>query len=670
MAQTVRDAVQPSAGQHARRDDIIRAPEERRYFPVREAQRHLQYKERRWAPFLYVAFLVAIGAIFCGAYTSYAFSKYRSEILPGVHVDTVDLSGMSSQQATIAIYSQLQAMYYKPVKLVYKHWTWQPRKEEIGISYLVPETVKAALQVGRHETMAEQILDRMPFHPEHSVPLIYQLDQKKLSAYLAQKVAPKVRRQMLNAELSVQNNHVVLFPSRPGVTMDQLKTQNAVTSGLGYLSRQTRVVSVDHTTPVIDDVAAIAVRNRVERFLSRTPVIKVGKLDIATTRSDFAPMLKFRDVVGKNKATIRMIVDSSMVQSYISQLASRVDRQAANARMDFTGGTVQVISPRVTGRTLDQTAAYSALIKVVRQLKPGARLKFSVTTSQPSIDLSNPASLGISTLLSTGVTSFPGAGDTRLNDISAIAQELNGRLLPPKQDISFNLLAGTTWPARVYQDTEVDDGTGHPAPGPGGAMQQVATTFLRALYGAGLQLEERHAHSHQLDWYEPPIGYDAVVSPDRNWDLRLMNNTGKYLLLQTRLEPIRQELYIYVYGPKLGWKVAVDKYGKITKTIAHGAKVIKNDPSLLPGEQKQTQFAHTGAVTDLRRTITYPSGKVTVDDIKTVYAPWDAVVLSGAGASTQPTATATPNPKSTPKPKPTPVPPPGAVHEVTATPSP
>lgn len=648
----MRDTVQSGAGQHARRDDLIRAPEGRRQFPVREAQRHLQQKERRWAPLVYAAFLIGAFAIFCSAYTSYAFSKYRNEILPGVRVDNVDLSGMTSQQARRALYTELGAMYYRPVRLVYKAWTWQPTNKEIGVGYLVPATVKEAQLVGRQESFLEQLLDRMPFHPSHSVPLVYRQDTKQLLAYLKQKVAPKVRRPLINAALTVQKHHVVLLPARSGVRMDFRNTQNAVASGLGYLSRQTRTVSVDHTEPVIDDAAAVRVQNRVERFLSRTPVIKIGRLVVATTRADFAPMLRFQDAVKGNRATIKMIVDSGQVQTYVAQLASRVDRQASNARMDFTGGTVRVISPRQTGRTLDQSAAYAALVKVLRNLKPGARLKFTVTTTQPSIDLSNPASLGINRLLSTGMTSFAGAGTARLTAIAAIAKQLDGTLLQPNQDISLNLLAGTGWDPSVYQDEEVDSG-GQAVPGPGGAMQQVATTFLRALYGAGLKLEERHAHSHRLSWYEPPVGYDAVVAPDRNWDLRFTNNTGKYLLLQTRLEPVRQELYIYVFGPKLGWSVAVDKFGKISKTIPHGPKVTRPDSSLLPGEEKQVQFAHDGAVTDVQRTITYPNGKVTVDDIRTIYQPWEAVILVGSNA---PTVKATPTPSGTPGPTPTPTP--------------
>ncbi len=655
MAQSVRDTVQSGAGVHARRDDIIRAPEKRRYFPVREAQRHLQDKERRWAPLVYAAFLLAAAAIFCGAYTSYAFSKYRNEILPGVQVDTVHLSGMTSQQATRALYSQLGAMYYKPVRLVYRAWVWEPRKEDIGVSYLVPETVNAALQVGRQESFLEQLLDRMPFHPTHSVPLMYQQNQKQLDAYLQQRVAPKVKRQLLNASLIIRRSHVELQPSRPGVQMDLRNTENAVSSGLGYLSRQTRTVSVDHTSPVVGDASAVAVRDRVEKFLSRTPVIKIGKLLVVTTRADFVPMIGFQDVIGKKSAEIKMTIDDTKVQAYVAQLASRVDRQSANARMDFSGGHVQVISQRVLGRTLDQTSANASLVKVLRNLRPGARLAFTVTVSKPSIDLSNPASLGIRTLLSTGMTSFSGAGETRLSDITAIAQELNGRLLPPDQDISFNLLAGTSWDPRVYQDQEAD-GPGGAVPGSGGAMQQVATTFLRALFGAGLKLEERHAHSHRLGWYEPPVGYDAVVAPDRDWDLRFMNNTGKYLLLETHMEPIRQELYIYVYGPKLGWSVAVDKLGKISKSIPHGPRVTRVDPSMVPGQERQTQFAHDGAVTDVRRTVSYPHGKVSVDDIHTVYEPWDAVVVVGPNAppKTPTRGTSTPTPSTTPTPTATP----------------
>lgn len=196
-------------------------------------------------------------------------------------------------------------------------------------------------------------------------------------------------------------------------------------------------------------------------------------------------------------------------------------------------------------------------------------------------------------------------------------------------------------------------------------MQQVATTFLRALYGSGLRLLERHSHVYRLPWYEPPagigpIGLDAVVNPPTD-DLRFYNNTGKYLLIEPRVEPIRQELYIYVYGPKLGWQVSFDKLGTILKVYPHGPTITRTDPSLLPGQRVQTAWAHDGADVVVERTVTRPNGNVSVQRLYTHYRPWQAIVEVGpsAPATGTPTATGTVSPSrhrasGTPGPTPTP----------------
>lgn len=641
MAQTARQTFQPEVPARIRRDDLIRPPELRRDFPVREAQRHLREKERRWAPVAYAVFIAACLLIFCGSYTTYAFSKYRDVILPGVHVDTVNVGGMSQTQASKAIYAQLNAIFHKPVNLTYGAWPpWAPVNSSIGINYDVVGTIKEAQSVGRSGGFFQELLDRLPFHPRHTVPVLYRLNSAHLRLYLQREIAGHLFKQESNADLQPRDGHIVLVPSQRGLKLDIPRSMQVIEAALGHLTRQTVALQVHHIDPIITDQAALQVRNRVERFLSRAPVIRLGKLRVITSRNDFASMLSFQQVVGKNKATIKMIVSAGKLQSYIAKLAASVDRPALNPKVSFSAGQVQVISPRRTGRTLNQSQAYAKLAAAIVALKPNAHLRFNVAVTQPTVDPSNPASLGINTLVGSASTTFTGAPDTRLTDIIQIAKTLDGDLLPPNQDVSFNTLAGTDWDPRVYQDDEHPSG-GKPVPSAGGAMQQVATTFLRALYGAGLQLKEVHAHSHRLSWYEPPVGLDAVVSPDRAWDLVFNNNTGKYLLIKTRVEPVRQQVYIYVYGPKLKWSVAVDKLGKITKIYPHGPKIIREDPTLAPGVLRQIQWAHDGANVVIQRTITFPNGKVRTDEIHTSYRPWQAIILVG---SAQPTPTPSPSP--------------------------
>lgn len=652
----------------SRREELIRPVVQRRVFSTREAQRVLQRKERRWAPIAYAVILAALLVIFATTYTTYAFSKYRGVILPGVRVDAQSLAGMTPAQATNVITNRLAAIYGVPIILTYGPQRWSPSKKDIGLQYRVQSTVNQAVQVGRTGSFLPDLFDRLPFRTDHPVPLLYNVNERVLKAYINKRIFPSkvVHQAAFNANLTIRAAHVHLIPSRPGVTLDVTGTERAVHAALGLLSKRTVTLPVTRIPPVITDAYARGIQHRVEAFLSRPPVIGIGRRVIPVTRASIASMLFFpaSPVVRGGKADISLHVNPAVVSGFVGTLASQVDRSPHDAVVSFDGRHVTVVSPRRFGRALDQNEAVAKLLNVLRGLKPGARLRFTVAATPPPIDLANPASLGIDTLLGAGATSFSGAGPIRLADVVNISQRLKDVLLPPNQSISFNQLAGTGWPSRVYLDAERES-QGQLVPGPGGAMQQVATSFLRALYGAGLQLLERHSHVYRLPWYESPggigpIGLDAVVNPPTD-DLRFYNNTGKYVLLEPRVEPIRQELYIYVYGPKLGWQVSFDKLGTILKVYPHGPTITRADPSLLPGQRIQIAWAHDGADTVVERAITRPNGNVTVQRLNTHYRPWRAIVQVGpsAPATDTPTATGTPSASGhrssgTPGPTPTP----------------
>ncbi|HZU14931.1 MAG TPA: peptidoglycan binding domain-containing protein [Chloroflexota bacterium] len=587
-------------------------------------------------------FLLATLLIFSTSYTTYAFSKYRGVILPGVYVDHLDLSGMTSSQAENAIYRQLTAIYYRPLHIVFGTNSWDPKNTDIGLRYDVPRTVALAEGIGRKGGFLRDLIDRLPLHPDHHLAMGYALNPTELNAYLMAIANHYVQRPAVNAQLQTRpSGTIALIASRPGLRLDMPASLRAIESALGYLTRQTVALRADHISPVITNAAADSVKARVDRFLQHLPVIRMGKHRIVPQRTDLVKMISFgQKVTGPHSAVIQMNVSPSAVRAYIAGLAARVDRAPIDPRMDYSMGQVHVIQQARSGRTLDQAGAYDALLATITSLRPGAHLTFTVHVIQPPVDQTNPATLGITTLLAEGTTSFSGAPASRTDAIGIILKSLDGDLLPPQQQISFNTLVGTNWDPSVYEDVEVKK-NGTLVPGAGGAMQQVATTFLRAMYGAGLTLVERHAHTYRLPWYEPPVGLDAVVAPDRNWDLVFTNNTGKYLLIKTRLEPVRQQAYIYVYGPKLGWNVSVDQTGKILKVIPHGPRLVRQVPTLPVGTIQQTQYAHDGAIVVVRRTITYRNGHTHTDEIRTRYSPWRAVFQVG-------TQSAAPNPTPTP----------------------
>jgi vancomycin resistance protein YoaR len=661
MAHNVKGALPGHLLRHSRREDLIRPSGIRRQFPKRRAKSHLQKKETKWAPVAYGIFAGALVIIFCVTYSVYAFSKYRGEILPGVQVDNVSVSGLTVSQAARLIESQEAAIGRSPVRLVYGPYSglsaWVPTQSQIGFYYRPRVTATRAMNVGRTESFFAQLIDRLPFHPTHEVQLAYFLEPRKLTEYLQSQIQSRIHLPSSNAQLqsAVGGDRFILSAAKAGLDLDLPATENTVRSILGSLTKQTRALTVTRTRPAITDADALRILSSVNSFLASTPVFQAEKRVFGSSASSFARMISFRNAVGpRHPPVIKMVVNVDQIHSYVATLASQIDRPAQNATFDFSGGQVGVIRPRRDGRTLDQTDAYAQILKAVTGLTPRAQIHLKVAVTRPPLDTSNPASLGISTLVGEGTSSFPGPGSIRLDDVTAIAKSLDNTLISPDEDIDFNTLVGTNWPDRVYDDRERSV-AGQLVPANHGAMQQVATTFLRAMYESGMALEERHAHPYRLSWYEPPVGLDAIVNPGRGLNLRFANSAHKYLLIKTRVEPIRRQLYIYVYGPKLGWKVAVSKLGKVTSTVPHGPAITSQDPSLPPGAVQQTAWAHDGATTVVSRIITYSKHHVVKDKLRTTYQPWQAFVVVGAAPTPQPTGkTPTPTPATTPQPTPTP----------------
>ncbi|HZS93818.1 MAG TPA: hypothetical protein VFA78_03405, partial [Chloroflexota bacterium] len=145
MDSNLRDRAEPPELSRARRVQVVRAVRDRPQFRSREAQAVLRRMERHWAPIAYGVFVLALLVIGSVAYTSYAFSKYRGVILPGVHVDNTSLSNLTPNKAAQRITDRLNAIYFVPISLTDGTRTWKPNRTEIGLKYRVNDTVTEAM---------------------------------------------------------------------------------------------------------------------------------------------------------------------------------------------------------------------------------------------------------------------------------------------------------------------------------------------------------------------------------------------------------------------------------------------------------------------------------------------------------------------------------------------
>lgn len=98
----------------------------------------------------------------------------------------------------------------------------------------------------------------------------------------------------------------------------------------------------------------------------------------------------------------------------------------------------------------------------------------------------------------------------RLNNIQLGINKLNGTVVKPGETFSFNSTIGPRTPEAGYKEAIIFDGHGNKIDGYGGGICQISSTLYNAVLNAGLEVVERHEHSHTVPYIE--AGKDATVS--------------------------------------------------------------------------------------------------------------------------------------------------------------
>jgi len=154
----------------------------------------------------------------------------------------------------------------------------------------------------------------------------------------------------------------------------------------------------------------------------------------------------------------------------------------------------------------------------------------SLTTAAPADSF--PSEIGSFT------TTLIGSTPARTANVLLAAAALDGQVLAPGEELSFNAMVGNRTPVRGYQDAPVILRDVRQIQCGGGVCQVASTLFAAGLL-SGLTTVERHRHSSPVDYIA--LGEDATIAWGAK-DLRLRND-GKSAL-RVRAEVIGRSLSV------------------------------------------------------------------------------------------------------------------------------
>lgn len=355
-------------------------------------------------------------------------------------------------------------------------------------------------------------------------------------------------------------------------------------------------------------------------------------LNYAITGND----LKIWLVPSKDKSGQPILsLDAEAMENFLTPIHDKIDISPKDAKFVVEGNRVVEFSESHDGFLINDDDVLADLISALGTTN--TEVAISAERTAPSVPTGSANDLGIQEVLGVGFSSFAGSPSNRRANIKHGADKLNGLLVAPGETLSLleNLrpftVADGYLPELVIKGDQI-------IPEVGGGLCQIGTTTFRAGMNSGLDIVERRNHSLVISYYNDPSngqpGTDATIY-DPAPDLKILNDTGHYIMLVTDVDSATSKLTFTFWGTSDG------RSGSYTPPVVlswtgYGATQETETTTLPPGTRK-CQSPHPGATATFTYNIIQPDGTTKSREFFSSYRSLPTICLVGVGSTTTPT---------------------------------
>lgn len=211
----------------------------------------------------------------------------------------------------------------------------------------------------------------------------------------------------------------------------------------------------------------------------------------------------------------------------------------------------------------------------------GGSVTLSIQTVTPTRTVAEMKS--VYGLRAYAVTNASSSNSNRLTNIKLALAAINGTLLQPGEEFSFNEVVGKRTSDRGYKVATAYN-AGEVTEELGGGICQVSTTLFNAAVKSDLSITERHNHSMPVSYVDK--GKDAAVSWGAQ-DLKFVNNTDEPVYIVAYLDDDKR-VRIGLFGRLLEDGRYITVEAKLTYTKDFETQYQYN-AFLLPGDVVEVQ---------------------------------------------------------------------------------
>jgi len=533
---------------------------------------------------------------------------YAQKIYPHIKIAGLNIGGLRFLSAEKLIKTKIEETFGGKIIFVSKDKKWEADFQKIGVFISPEENTFLAYQIAHRKNIflnfKEQI--KVFFGGGYNLKISYFLSEEKLNEYLSREITA-IENPPVNASLIFFINEVggkdfKLKPAQSGLVIDKKALKRDINFKVSNLLANPIKLKFVKGYPEVKNNEIEEARQRALKIINRSLKLKYQDKTWEIEPERIASWLSFIPVRESKKSSNKILgvdVNQEKIKEYLESLVPQINQEPVNAELTIKDGRVAVFALSHNGLELSINENLKKISRALLDLdKPhAAEVVLEVKVVKPEITIESIENLGITSLIGQGTSNFAGSPRNRRHNIKVGAAVFHGVLIKPGEEFSFNKMIGKIGPQKGYLP-ELIIRHNRTVPEYGGGLCQVSTTCFRAALYAGLPITERQAHAYAVRYYNPQ-GMDATIYPPHP-DLRFVNDTPNYILIQTKIEG--NVLTFNFYGTDDGREIKIKgpyiydrKKNGAMKAVVHreiyrGEELVKkesfysfyNSPSLYP----------------------------------------------------------------------------------------
>lgn len=431
-----------------------------------------------------------------------------------------------------------------------------------------------------------------------------------------------------SAKFTIKDGKIAILPEIIGERIDSDKIYESIYQKLILIDPSPINLKTDQNIPY-------STSKKLEQFLSPVEKIK-SNVKVIFHYNGYTWHINGESIITwlTIKQNGKIGINENKLEEYLNRMVvPYIDSPMKNSHFEMQSGKLIEISLGEKGNAVNIVKTTQNVEDAILNIiyNPNETIENNIVdieietiVEEPRITKETINKYKIKELVGSAVTNFKGGSSDRQKNIEVGVSKLNGILVAPGQEFSaVDAIGGVTEEAGFVKEYVINNGKTQKEIG--GGLCQLATTLFRLALDSGLPIIERVNHRYVISYYG--AGLDATIY-EPHPDLRFINDTGNYLLLQGKA--VNNEVTFEFYGKKDGRTVKISEPILYDKTLPPEPKYIPTE-TLQLGQTKCTEISHNGVTADTTYTVSYLNGEMKETKFHSIYQPWQKVCLIGIG---------------------------------------